>query len=173
MKKIGKPTQENVSVSDVKSKKVCILGYAPHLKEAPFQDESWEMWGINSLYRQLPNIPLSRFSAWFEIHSVEFLANRQDKKAVQAHFKALSEMKMPLYMKDHYDLFPASIKYPLDEVVKADYSLNPGRYVGTQVQENKVDFDSRIKELTSEFENLTDQARKIEEKIFVNFKKIK
>jgi hypothetical protein len=123
MRKVEKSIQENVSVPEVtevkeqKPRKVCILGYAPHLKEAPFNDESWEMWGINSLYRQLEGVPMSRFSAWFEIHSVEFLANRPDKKAVQAHFKALSEMKIPLYMKDHYDIFPTSVKYPLEEVV--------------------------------------------------------
>ena len=113
MRKIAQATQENVK----KEKKVCILGYAPHLKETPFQDESWELWGINSLYRQLPEVPLSRFSAWFEIHSVEFLANRADQKAVKDHFKVLSEMKMPLYMKDHYPMFPSSVKYPINEVI--------------------------------------------------------
>lgn len=105
-------------VKDEKQKKVCILGYAPHVNEAPFNDETWEMWGINSLYRQLQNIPLSRFSAWFEIHSIEFLSNRADKKATEDHFKILSTLKCPLYMKDHYDLFPTSIKYPIENVLE-------------------------------------------------------
>jgi type I restriction enzyme M protein len=62
----------------------------------------------------------------------------------------------------------------LDEIRKQDYSLNPGRYVGTNNnhEENEINFEKRVKELTNEFKDLTQEAHELEEKIFENIKKL-
>lgn len=53
-----------------------------------------------------------------------------------------------------------------DEVRKNDYSLNPGRYIEiVDVGISNVDFEKRMKELTSEFTRLTEEAHKLEKKI--------
>jgi type I restriction enzyme M protein len=61
----------------------------------------------------------------------------------------------------------------LDEVRANDYSLNPGRYVAIVEQEmDDADFDTRMKELMSEFTSLTAEAHGLEEKIQGDWKKL-
>ena len=61
----------------------------------------------------------------------------------------------------------------LEDVVANDYSLNPGRYIEIIEKElSNVDFDARMKELTSEFTDLTKEAHKLEKKIQEDWKKI-
>ncbi len=61
----------------------------------------------------------------------------------------------------------------LDDIRTNDYSLNPGRYV--EIIDNPIDnadFDSRMKELMSEFTTLTRDANELENKIKEDWKKI-
>jgi len=62
----------------------------------------------------------------------------------------------------------------IEEIKKAGYSLNPGRYVG--VADNggdDGDFEERIGDLHDELKDLTNEAHKLEKKTFENLKKIK
>src|SRR3990167_4178283 len=62
----------------------------------------------------------------------------------------------------------------IDEVKKAGYSLNPGRYVG--VTDNGGgdggNFGEKVKKLHSELKGLTDEAHELEHKVFENLKKM-
>jgi len=62
----------------------------------------------------------------------------------------------------------------IDEVKKAGYSLNPGRYVGIADNDGDDDgnFEEKIKNIHDEFKGLTDEAHKLEKKVFKNLKKI-
>ena len=61
----------------------------------------------------------------------------------------------------------------LDDIRANDYSLNPGRYVEIVEKEmSDVDFEARMKELMSEFTNLTTEAHKLENKITEDWRKI-
>lgn len=60
-----------------------------------------------------------------------------------------------------------------EEVIKAGYSLNPGRYVGaTELVQSDEDFETSVKILHSEFLQLTKEAHDLEKKITDNFKKL-
>ena len=62
-----------------------------------------------------------------------------------------------------------------EEVKKAGYSLNPGRYVGVADNGNGDDgnFGEKVKKLHSELRGLTDEAHKLEKNIFENLNRIK
>jgi len=62
----------------------------------------------------------------------------------------------------------------IDEVKKAGYSLNPGRYVGVTDNGNgdEGNFGEKVKKLHSELKELTDEAHKLEKNIFENLKKL-
>ncbi len=62
----------------------------------------------------------------------------------------------------------------IEEVKKAGYSLNPGRYVGINNNGNgdKGNFGDKIEKLHSELKGLTDEAHQLESKIFENLKKL-
>ena len=61
-----------------------------------------------------------------------------------------------------------------DEVKKAGYSLNPGRYVGVTDNGNgdEGNFGEKVKKLHSELKGLTGEAHELENKIFDNLKKL-
>ncbi len=62
----------------------------------------------------------------------------------------------------------------IEEVKKAGYSLNPGRYVGVTDNGNGDDknFGEKIGKLHDELKELTDEAHKLEKNIFENLKKL-
>lgn len=61
----------------------------------------------------------------------------------------------------------------LEEIRANEYSLNPGRYVEIVEKEmGKVDFNARMKELMSEFTELTSEAHKLEKRIQENWEHI-
>jgi len=61
----------------------------------------------------------------------------------------------------------------IEEIKKAGYSLNPGRYVGVADNgDDDGDFEEKIGNLHDELKDLTNEAHKLEKKIFENLKKI-
>ncbi len=61
----------------------------------------------------------------------------------------------------------------IKKVAETGYSLNPGRYVGTElVEESDEDFNEKLKNLSSELEGLFSEAAVLEKKIKENLKKI-
>ena len=61
----------------------------------------------------------------------------------------------------------------LDEVKDNDYSLTPGRYVGvSSVEDDGVDFKSRLLEIHSDLEKLNNEAHELENIININIKSL-
>ena len=95
-------------------KKLCIMGtYEPTLNETPAGDDSYEMWGISALIQKIDLI--KRLDRAFEFHPERYWG----AYGVQ---KMLRDYGGPVYMQDHYDVIPNSIKYPYDEVREMFYT---------------------------------------------------
>jgi hypothetical protein len=107
-------------------RKVAIVGFASSSRnQAPFDDTSFEIWGLNSLYAFLP-----RWDRWYEIHPREHIAkdlNRAELKQLGTeHVDWLKKQSgpvegekfRPIYMQDHYDDIPASVRWPREEINK-------------------------------------------------------
>ena len=86
--------------------------YEPTLVQAPGDDESYEMWGISALIQKLPII--KRLDRAFEFHPERYWGAYGVKKM-------LNDYGGPVYMQDHYDAIPSSVKYPYDEVREMFY----------------------------------------------------
>jgi type I restriction enzyme M protein len=73
-----------------------------------------------------------------------------------------------------YEDIPGRCKVAtLDAVKEISYSLNPGRYVEiVEKQMDDMEFESRMKEFSSEFKLLTKEAHELEKKIEEDLKKI-
>lgn len=107
-------TPVSVVVMEVPTRRtrVAILGFVQHYKMAPFNDPSFEIWGLNELYQFIP-----RYDRWFEIHPRGLYET--DLNRTSEHIKKLREMKCPVYMHQHWDDIPASVPYPLEVVCQA------------------------------------------------------
>jgi len=136
------------------SKKVAIIGFASSSRNlAPFDDPSFEIWGLNSLYVFLP-----RWDRWFEIHpKAHFMKDLKRGELQMAgldHYKWLQDQPgpdkpkhSPIYMQEAYPEIPASVKWPRDEInrwttamfgpqAELDYfTSTPGEMVATAIYE--------------------------------------
>ena len=107
--------------------KVCIVGLHPaHRDLAPWDDPSWEVWGINeSLGPQFDKdgAPfIKRWTRWYQIHTPDIF-RRSGNWNDPNHLVWLQSLPgpdspdfRPVYMQEHYPDIPASVKYPLDAI---------------------------------------------------------
>lgn len=92
---------------------VAIVGFTAHRDEALKLDpKEWEIWGLNELHRYMPP---NRFHRWFEIHPREAL---QNDPGGSEHLADLAKFQIPVYMHQHWPDIPASLPFPVDEIVE-------------------------------------------------------
>lgn len=91
-------------------RKIAIVGFASSYREAPYNDPSVEIWGMNELWKYLP-----RWDRWFELHPREVFALEGDRNQV-AHEAWLQQQpaEKPIYMIERHADIPGSVEYPLD-----------------------------------------------------------
>jgi len=91
-----------------KRSKIAVVGFASNTRdEAPYTDGSWEIWGLNNLWKFLP-----RYDRWFEIHDPTQIEQLYGPEYVAF----LKTAVVPVYMQAHYDEFPASVAFPRVEL---------------------------------------------------------
>jgi hypothetical protein len=114
MKEPGEPipwetVKQNLGLA-VKTLKVAVVGFASNSRDlAPYSDHSWEIWGLNNLYKYLP-----RWTRWFEMHDPEQIGALYGTEYVEF----LQKSTQPVYMQKHYEAYPASIEFPRSELAK-------------------------------------------------------
>lgn len=104
--------------------KVAIVGFASSYIQAPYQDSSIEIWGMNELWKYL-----SRWDRWFELHPRDVFAKEGDRNQ-EAHEAWLMQQgtDRPIYMLQHFEDIPGSVPYPLAEMTGRFFPDSPGGY---------------------------------------------
>ena len=99
--------------------KVAIVGFAGTSRHlAPYDDDEFEIWGLNEAHRADKNQKLwmRRITRWFQLHQ-RWDFTKKNNIAYVEHFEWLQkEHPFPIYMVEHHDDVPSSIKFPLDEI---------------------------------------------------------
>lgn len=90
-------------------KKIAICGFASSSRHLiPVGDDSWEVWGLNQLYRHLP-----RADRWFDIHK-----NWHEETVPGTDYVGwIKECGIPFYMAARQPELPTSVTYPLERLV--------------------------------------------------------
>lgn len=100
-----------------KKKKIAIVGFAASsMHEAPFQDETWEIWGLNELWRAIPKRKDEQpaWDVWLDVHPRWSWERRPGHVA----WMQQQDQGKPIYMQEHYDEIPASVPLPLDDLLR-------------------------------------------------------
>jgi hypothetical protein len=90
-------------------KKIAVCGFASSSRHLiPVTDATWEIWGMNQLYRHIP-----RADRWFDIHW------NWDKEVVPGtdYRGWLTTCGIPVYMMQRVDDLPTSVTYPLQRMM--------------------------------------------------------
>lgn len=88
-----------------KVRKICILGFADSRVQAPFQDPSWEIWGVNDVYAHVPRVDVT-----FEVHHLLGLGHRRNPQ----HEAWLRQGSQPVWMTQAHAEFPTVKAVPYD-----------------------------------------------------------
>ena len=99
-------------------KKLCILGTASTMTDAPFEDDGFEMWGVSGL---LASPTCKRLDRVFELHPW------YEVRSMLPLLGALENSDAPIYMQDVVEEVPRSVKYPYDEIKERFYLPLMGR----------------------------------------------
>ncbi len=111
-------------------RKVAIIGKATNTRrQAPFHDPEWEIWGLGW-------DDLSRMDRIYEIHEPQMWplyfknesAGKQMIYTAERYGDYLRSVDVPLYMKEEYADFPASMRFPMEEV-----EALTGRYLQSSI----------------------------------------
>lgn len=92
------------------SAKVAIVGFAPTRNMAPFDDKSWEIWGVNELYTVKD---VERVDVLFELHDYKWI---KEGKRSKEHLPSLQKMTIPIWMQQHYQDIPKSLPFPRQQL---------------------------------------------------------
>lgn len=105
-------------------RKIAVCGFASSSRDMiPVNDPTWEIWGMNQLYRHIP-----RADRWFDIHW------NWDKEVVPGtdYPVWLRSCGIPLYMVEPQKDLPTSMRYPLKRMVElgGDYFTSTVAFMG-------------------------------------------
>jgi len=102
--------------------KIAIVGFGPSREKCPFDDDTFEIWGMNEIYEKVPRLDIL-FELHDKRHMVESFRNT-------SHWEWLQSSPIPIYMVKRFDDIPASVLYPFHEIV-AEF----GTYLTCQISE--------------------------------------
>lgn len=111
------------------TKKIALCGFADSWKQAPFDDPTVEIMGLNELWKYLP-----RWNYWIEIHDAETLGvTKRDlsEGEQKRHLEWLStDHKKPIFMQPQFcdGRFPNAVPFPIDHL-----SQRFGRYFTSSI----------------------------------------
>lgn len=93
--------------------KVAIVGGAFSRKQAPYNDETWDIWAFSSL-----RLPTPRVSRWFEMHAAGDLATQltratETRRSYREYVRFMRHLNCPVYMQRRVRAIPGSVEYPL------------------------------------------------------------
>lgn len=100
------------------ARKVAIVGGASSRRQAPFADDTWDVWAFSSL-----RLPTPRISRWFEMHapgdlSTQLTRSTPIRRSYREHVRFLRRLNCPVYMQRRFPQLPRSVPYPLTDALQ-------------------------------------------------------
>lgn len=97
-----------------KTDKVSIVGFASTSRDqAPYDDDSWEIWGMNNLFKFAKL--QTHWDRWFEMHDPEKISTYYVSHWAE-YQKFMKEFTGPIYMHRRMEEFPRSVELDLDKI---------------------------------------------------------
>jgi hypothetical protein len=114
--------------------RVEIVGFASSSRTlAHFDDPNVKIWSLNHAHSWIP-----RWDVFFEIHPKERLQIKDEHSEwLKAQPGPNTEGYKPIYMQEHYDEVPASVKFPKDEIntwLAKEFDAPPDYYTSSIAQ---------------------------------------
>jgi len=126
-----------------KNSKLCIIGSAPSMKDAPYNDPSYDIWAISGAVfseslGEMKN-DVTDNNKWNDVHRVDVFFEMHKRDVFESKLDKLAWCEKPVIMLKVESDIPTSEAYPADEVAAAlgeefsssiAYMLALGIYLG-------------------------------------------
>ncbi len=98
--------------------RVAIVGFADgHRAQAPFDDPTFEIWGLNRLHTVLPG----RYDRWLEIHDIGMYLGEKGQPVDTEHLEFLRTFPGPVYLRPQdmgRIMCPSAQPYPVTAILR-------------------------------------------------------
>jgi len=130
--------KEVVLKTKEKKNKVCIVGCGSSRTDVPWDDNSFEFWGVNNAFITYVNEHaqggpdrMEKFTRWFEIHPIDVEDGKYRRRgketfrgqAVKDYMIDLGGLgekySIPVYMQNEWPEIPNSLAYPIEFILES------------------------------------------------------
>ena len=125
----------------LRTRKIAILGFGATVKDCPWRDDSWDLWGMNGFWRAAKpdfgiEVPEERYALWLDMHTVEYTRDYGKQAGFgDAQERWLEkEHPFPILMIEEAPQFPSVRRFPIEGVIGAlgrDYFTSSVAYALT------------------------------------------
>lgn len=115
--------------------KILIVGSGPNWKEAPFEDEGYEVWTYGLLADLLPRVDLV-----FEMHRRDEWVNFRGVDSEERYVERLNKLGKRIWMQQKHDDIPLSEEYPrglISSIVGSQFYSTVAWQLGLAVLEHR------------------------------------
>lgn len=106
-------------------RKIAIVGFSASSRDdAPYDDPSFEKWGMNNLHLVVKD---KKWDRWFDMHQRDYMEANNPLLGTD-HLEWLRKTSVPVYMLRESDEFPMSVRYPIEEIQErmlTDWNFEP------------------------------------------------
>jgi hypothetical protein len=111
-------SEADLNVLRKEKKSVAFVGFASTSRElTPWDDPNIKIFGLNRAHQQTW---MKRWDEWFQLHSIDYLKKCMGQSdGDRDHYDWMTQKHdFPLHCMEVYPEFPASVRYPIEEVRK-------------------------------------------------------
>lgn len=109
----------------VRTRKVAILGFGATVKDCPWQDPTWELWGLNGFWRVAKpehgiDVPEERYTLWFDMHSLDYTRDYGKRAGIGDQQESWLREPHPftIFALDTNPDHPSVQAYPIDAMIQ-------------------------------------------------------
>lgn len=110
-----------------RTRKIAILGFGSTVRDCPWRDPSWELWGLNGFWRVGKDtfgidVPEARFTCWFDMHGLDYIRHYGELAGIAgSQEKWLSEPHpFPIFMLEARPDHPSVERFPIESLIQLE-----------------------------------------------------
>lgn len=98
---------------------VALVGKGMCRADVPWGREGYEFWGLNDPPSPGDGYaPIKCHNRWFQLHPPSYMEKHYPQGLIDLELAWSRETGVTLYMDEHYDEYPDSVPYPMEEVME-------------------------------------------------------
>jgi hypothetical protein len=112
-------------VTQLRTRKIAILGFGRTAKDCPWQDDTWELWAMNGFWRAAEpdhgiKVPEERYTLWFDLHTMDYTRAYGKVANIEGLQEAWLQKDHPfkVFMLEEEPGLPSVVRFPIEGLIE-------------------------------------------------------